>query len=62
MLDLCVCFDLLFFFVTFNDFCTGKLCCGLLSRIKFNLIDQSWQNGPNESVMHFKVVFAVCWH
>ena len=62
MLDLCVCFDLFFFLVTFNDLCSGKLCRGLLSRIQFNLTDQNWQNGLNESVMHFKVVFAVCWH
>ena len=40
------------FRVTFNE-----LCCGLLSYIHLWVIDQSWQTGPNESALHFKVVF-----
>ena len=55
MLHLCDCFNLLQFRVTFND-----LCCWLLSRIQLSLMDQSWQTGPNEPVLHLKVVFAVC--
>ena len=43
------------FRVTFNDF-------GLLSRIHLRLTIQSWQTGPNESVLHFEVIFVVCWH
>ena len=41
--------------VTFND-----LCCWLLSRIHLSLKDQSWETGPNEFVLHLKVVFPVC--
>ena len=26
----------------------------------FKVADQSWQTGPNESVLHFEVVFVVC--
>ena len=43
------------FRVTFND-----LCCCLLSRIHLSLMDQSWQTGSSEPVLHLKVVFAVC--
>ena len=43
------------FRVTFND-----LCCCLLSGIHLRVMDQSWLTGPNELVLHFKVVFAVC--
>ena len=58
-----VCFDASFiclfrfvsFGVTFND-----ICCGLLSRIALGVTDQSWHTGPNESVVHFEVVFVVC--
>ena len=57
MLHLCDCFNLLQFRVTFND-----LCCCLLSRMHLSLKDQSWETGPNEPVLHLKVVFAVCYH
>ena len=43
------------FRVTFNN-----LCCCLLSRIHSSLMDQSWQTGPNEPVLHLKVVFSLC--
>ena len=43
------------FRITFNG-----LCCWLLSRLHLSLMDQSWQTGPNEPVLHLKVVFAVC--
>ena len=32
---------------------------GLLSRIHLRLTDQTWQTGPNESVLHFQIVFVV---
>ena len=41
--------------VTFNE-----LCCGLLSCIHLWLTDQGWHTGPNESALHFVVVFVVC--
>ena len=28
----------------------------------FKRKEPSWQTGPNESALHFKVVFLVCWH
>ena len=31
--------------------------CGLLSRMHLSVRNQSWQTGPNESALHFKVVF-----
>ena len=43
------------FRVTFRD-----LCCCFLSHIHLRVTDQSWQTGPNESALHFKVVFVVC--
>ena len=57
MLRVWICFNLLQFRVTFND-----LCCGLLSCIHLWLTDQNWNTGPNESALHFEVVFVVCWH
>ena len=65
-----VCFDALFlclsrfvaFRVTFNDFCFWMPRCGLLSCIHLRVTDQRWQTNPIESVLHFKIVFAVCWH
>ena len=63
-----VCLDALFmclfrfvaFRVTFNDLCCRTQRCGLLSLIHFKVADESWQTGPNESVLHFEVVFVVC--
>ena len=46
----------------FNDSGCWTQRCGLLSRIQLRVTDQSWQTGPNESVLHFEVVFVVCWH
>ena len=48
------------FRVTFNDLCGQAQRCGLLSSIHLKVTDQSWQTGPNESVLHFEVVFVVC--
>ena len=48
--------------VTFNDLCCWTQRCGLLSRIQLRLTDQSWHTSPNESPLHFEVVFIVCWH
>ena len=48
--------------VLFNDLCCWTQRCGLLSRIHFTVTDQSSQTGPNESVLHFKIVIVVCWH
>ena len=50
------------FCVTFNDLCCWTQRCGLLSRIHLRVTDQSWQTGPSESALHFKVVFILCWH
>ena len=46
-------FQFVAFRVTFND-----LCCGLLSCIHLRKTDQSWHTGPNDSSLHFKVVFS----
>ena len=48
------------FRVTFNDLRCRTQRCGLLSQIQLRLMNQSWQTGPNESVLHFEVVFVVC--
>ena len=65
-----VCFDVSFMclsrfvaiYVTFNNLCCWTSCCGLVSHIHLRVTDQTWQTGPNESVLYFKVVFVVCWH
>ena len=44
-------------FYNFNE-----LWCGLLSCMHLWVTDQSWRTGPNESALHFEVVFVVCWH
>ena len=33
--------------------------CGLLSHMHVRVADQSWLIAPNESALHFKVVFIV---
>ena len=48
--------------VTFNDLCCWMQRCGSLSRIQLRLTDQRWQTSPNESVLHFEIVFVGCWH
>ena len=58
-----VCFDASFmclsrflaFRVTFRIY-----RCGLLSRIHLREMNQVWQSGPSESVLHFEVVFVEC--
>ena len=54
--NLCVCFYLLHFVSLFNE-----LCRGFLSHIHLRIMDQGWQTGPNESVLHFEVVFVIFW-
>ena len=36
--------------------------CGLLSLFPLKVANQSWHTGPNETVLHFKVVFVISWH
>ena len=63
-----VCFDALFmclsrfvaFRVTFNDSCCSLQRCGLLSFLHLWITNQSWQTGPNESVLHLEINFVVC--
>ena len=55
-------FRFVLFLVIFNDLSCWTQGCGLLSRIHLRVTDQSWQTSPNESVLHFKVLFVVCWH
>ena len=50
------------FCVPFNHLCCWTQGCGLLSCIDLRVTDQSLQTGPNESALHFEVVFVVCWH
>ena len=38
----------------------NKKVCGLVSRIRLWVTDQSWQTGRNDPVLHFEVVFVVC--
>ena len=59
MFHLYVCLDLFAFHVTSNTLCCWTSPCGLLSRKQLKLTDQSWQTGPNESVLHFQIVFVV---
>ena len=47
--------------VTFKDLCCWTKRFGLLSRIHLRVADQSWQTGPNESALHFEVVFVNLW-
>ena len=65
-----VCFDASFtslsrfvsFRVSFNYKCCWTQRCGLFSRIRLWLTDQSWYTGPNESALLFELVFIVWWH
>ena len=65
-----VCFNLSFmcfsqfvgFRLTFNELCCWTQLCVLLSRICLRVTNRSWQTGPNESVLHFRVVFVTCWN
>ena len=50
------------FRATFNDLCCWTERCGLLSRIHLCGTDRSWRTGPNEFLLHFQIVFVVCWH
>ena len=50
------------FGVDFNIFCCWTHFCGLLSCIHIKVTDQSWQTGPNASVLHFEVVVVVSRH
>ena len=48
--------------VTFDGLCCWLQLCGLLSLLPLKVANQSWHTGPNETVLHFQVVFVVCWH
>ena len=54
--NFCVCFCSLNFVSLFKE-----LCCGLLSHIHLRIMDQGWQTGPNQSALHFEVVFVILW-
>ena len=60
MLYLCVCPRFVAICVTFNDLCFRTKRCGLLSRIHLWVTHQSWHTGPNDSVLHFELVFVYC--
>ena len=36
--------------------------CGLLSLLPLKVANQSWHTGPNETVLHFQVVFVISRH
>ena len=55
-------FGFVSFCVTLNDLWCWTQPCNLLSRIQLRLTNQSWQTGPNESVLQFEVGVWVCWH
>ena len=65
-----VCLDALFiclfsfvaFRVTFDGLCCWLQLCGLLSLLPLKVANQSWHTGPNETVLHFQVVFVISWH
>ena len=46
----------------FNDLCCWTQRCDLLSRIQLRITKKSWQTSPNETVLHFEVVFVGFWH
>ena len=48
--------------VTFDGLCCWMQLCGLLSLLPLKVANQSWHTGPNETVLHFQVVFAISWH
>ena len=59
------CWDVSFLCLSrFAAFCDifEEFWCGLLSCMHLWVTDQSWRTGPNESALHFEVVFVVCWH
>ena len=52
--NFCVCFCSLNFVSLFNE-----LCCSLLSHIHLRRWNQGWQTDPNQSALHFEVVFVI---
>ena len=59
MLHLCVCLDLLQFVSLLTIYAVEQNVCDLLSRIHSWVTDQSWHTGPNDSVLHFELVFCI---
>ena len=55
-------FTFVAFRVTFDGLCCWMQLCGLLSLLPLKVANQSWHTGPNETVLHFQVVFVISWH
>ena len=55
-------FTIVAFRVTFDGLCCWMQLCGLLSLLPLKVANQSWHTGPNETVLHFQVVFVISWH
>ena len=55
-------FTFVAFRVTFDGLCCWMQLCGLLSLLPLKVASQSWHTGPNETVLHFQVVFVISWH
>ena len=59
---LCAFLSLLDFGSLLTIYAVWTQLCVLLSRIRLRVTNQNWQTGPNESVLHFQVVFVACWN
>ena len=59
MFHLCVCLVLLDFVSLLTIYAVEHNVVAY-NRIQLRLTDQSWQTSPNESVLHFEVVFVGC--
>ena len=62
LLHLCVCRDLLHIVSLLTIYVVGRNVVAYFHAHIWRVQDQYWQTSPNESVLHFEVVFVVCWH
>ena len=62
LLHLCVCCDLLHFASLLTIYVVESNVVAYFHAHIWRMTDQYWQTSPNESVLHFEIVFVVCWH
>ena len=55
-------FPFVAFCANFDGLWPWTQLCGLLSPLPLKAANQSWHTGPNETVLHFQVVFVISWH
>ena len=61
MLHLCVCRSLLHFVSILTIYAVERNVVAYCHAHIYKVTDHYWQTGLNESVLHFEVVFVVCW-